>query len=805
MESMYEKLGTFYLGKTYDMDEGKLQDDLVLYDSKDLTTHAVIIGMTGSGKTGLGIGLIEEALIDNIPVIAIDPKGDLPNLMLTFPEMKPDDFLPWINHQDAMKNGVTPEEHARKMASIWQKGLSDWGQSKERVQRLKNAADFVVYTPGSTAGRQVNVLRSLAPPPNCVMEDPDLLKDKIQNIATILLSLLGIDAEPITSPEHIFISNIFEKAWAEGQTLDLGSLIRSIQNPPFKRIGVMDIDSFFPAKDRFSLAMRLNNLLAAPGFESWMSGDPLDISKMLYTDKGKPRANIFTISHLSPEERMFFVSSLLNEMLSWMRSQPGTSSLRAILYMDEIFGYFPPVQNPPSKKPLLTLLKQARAYGLGVVLSTQNPVDLDYKGLSNTGTWMIGRLQTDRDKERVLSGLENVADGEEFDRDRMKQILSGLGKRVFLLHNVHDTRPTVFQTRWVLSYLSGPMTRNQIKMLMAGKTASKQKTAPTILSAQTPGKIQSSTPPAMPPGIQTYFIQSSGAGHGQVYIPTVLGRLDVHYSSVRYKIDTTETITIASELLDGPIPLDWDNSFSVDFGLDEFVENPAEDVEYSDLPLDARKSKIYVKWNRDLKRWITQNRPLVLYSSRKYKQVSDLGETEGDFRARLAMLVREKRDLKVEKIRRRYSSKFTTLQNRLLRAEQSIAREKEQAKSQKLKTVISFGAALLGSFLGKKKLSASSTRSFGSAMKSATRMKKESMDVNRAIALAEKTTLELEDMEIRLQEDIQSIEAHFDPETEKLEKISIKPKSTGITVDLFGLTWMPYRKDVGGNISSDWK
>ena len=431
--SEYEKLGAFYLGKEYDLASRKRREGLLLYDSKDLTTHGVIIGMTGSGKTGLGIALLEEALIDNIPIIAIDPKGDLTNLVLTFPQLRAQDLRPWVNEQDALNAGLTPEQFAAKQADLWRKGLGSWGQDAARIARLKDAADFAVYSPGSSAGMPVSVLRSFAPPPQAVGQDTDLLRERIQTTATSLLALLGIDADPITSREHILVSNILESIWASGKALDLAGLIRAIQTPPFERIGVMDLDAFYPAKERFKLAMRLNNLLAAPGFEAWLEGDPLNINRMLFTDSGRPRASIFTISHLSDAERMFFVSMLLNEILAWMRTQTGTSSLRAILYMDEIFGYFPPVKNPPSKAPLLTLLKQARAFGLGVVLSTQNPVDLDYKGLSNTGSWFIGRLQTDRDKERVLAGLEGAAAGTGFDRGRMEEVLAGLGKRVFLL------------------------------------------------------------------------------------------------------------------------------------------------------------------------------------------------------------------------------------------------------------------------------------------------------------------------------------------------------------------------------------
>ena len=459
MDAYYEKLGAFYLGKEYDLAARQLKNEIVLYDSKDLTTHAVIIGMTGSGKTGLGISLLEEALIDNIPVIAVDPKGDLPNLLLNFPELKPENFRPWINEQDALNKGLTPGQYAARQAQMWQKGLASWDQPPERIARLRAAAQFAVYTPGSSAGLPVSVLRNFSPPPPAILEDGDLLRERILTTTTGLLALIGLEADPVASREHILLANLFEHAWTRGQSLDLAGLIHAVQTPPFERVGVMDLDFFFPAKDRMALAMRINNLLAAPGFESWLEGDPLDVGRLLYTADGKPRASIFTISHLPDAQRMFFVSMLLNEILGWMRTQPGTSSLRAILYMDEIFGYFPPVKNPPSKLPLLTLLKQARAFGLGVVLSTQNPVDLDYKGLSNTGTWFIGRLQTERDKQRVLAGLQGAAAGTGFDTRRMEEILAGLGERVFLLHNVHENQPVTFQTRWALSYLRGPMTR----------------------------------------------------------------------------------------------------------------------------------------------------------------------------------------------------------------------------------------------------------------------------------------------------------------------------------------------------------
>jgi hypothetical protein len=470
--SQYEKLGQFYLGREYDLDKkGSAVGNLVLYDSKDLVTHAIVVGMTGSGKTGLCIDLIEEAAIDGVPTIAIDPKGDLTNLLLTFPDLRPEDFRPWINEEDAARKGVTPDEYAKQQAELWRKGLESWGQSGERIRRLRDAADFAIYTPGSTAGIPVSILRSFAAPSAQLREDTELFRERVSTTATSLLALVGIAADPIKSREHILISTLLSTAWAEGKELDLAALVGSIQKPPMARIGALDLEKFYPEKDRGELAMRINGLLASPGFGGWLEGEALDVGALYRTPAGKPRVSIFSIAHLSDAERMFFVALLLNEVLGWVRTQSGTTSLRAILYMDEIFGFFPPVAEPPAKRPLLTLLKQARAFGLGVVLATQNPVDLDYKGLANTGTWLLGRLQTDRDKQRVLEGLEGAAAAQSasFDRKSMEELLAGLANRVFLMNNVHEDGPVVLESRWAMSYLRGPLTREQIKVLMKGR------------------------------------------------------------------------------------------------------------------------------------------------------------------------------------------------------------------------------------------------------------------------------------------------------------------------------------------------
>jgi hypothetical protein len=465
----YEKLGQFYLGREYDIARKSSADrNLLLYDSKDLVTHALVVGMTGSGKTGLCIDLIEEAAIDGVPTIAIDPKGDLANMLLTFPDLRPEDFRPWINEDDAARKGVSADEYAKQQADLWRSGLASWGQDGDRIRRLKEAADFAIYTPGSTAGIPISIVRSFAAPAAAVREDTESFRERVAIVATSLLALVGIAADPIKSREHILLSTLFAAAWSEGRDLDLETIVTQVQKPPMGRIGALDLEKFYPGKDRDELAFRVNGLIASPGFAGWLEGEPLDIGALFRTAAGKPRVSIFSIAHLADAERMFFVALLLNEIVGWVRAQSGTTSLRAILYMDEIFGFFPPVAEPPAKRPMLNLLKQARAFGLGVVLTTQNPVDLDYKGLANTGTWFLGRLQTERDKQRVLEGLEGAAAAQNasFDRKQMGELLAGLTGRVFLMNDVHEDAPVVFESRWAMSYLRGPLTRDQIKVLM---------------------------------------------------------------------------------------------------------------------------------------------------------------------------------------------------------------------------------------------------------------------------------------------------------------------------------------------------
>jgi len=822
----YEKLGVFYLGRQVDRDTRQRADAPLLYPSADLVTHGVIVGMTGSGKTGLGIDLIEEAAIDGIPVLAIDPKGDLANLCLTFPTLTGSDFAPWVNEDAARLAGQTREAFADAQADLWRRGLEEWGQDGARIARLREAADILVYTPGSTAGRPISVMQSFMAPPAEVMADPDLLGDVVAVAATSVLALAGIDAEPLRSREHILLSTLFQHAWSEGRDLDLAALIVAVQQPPVTRVGVMDIDAFFPPKDRFALAMRLNQILAAPGFAAWLQGDPLDVQRLLYTAEGKPTVAVLSIAHLDDHERMFFVSLLLNQVVRWMRAQRGTTSLRALVYFDEIFGYLPPVANPPSKAPLLKLLKQARAFGIGMTLATQNPVDLDYKALSNCGTWMLGRLQTERDKARVLDGLEGVAAsaGEGFDRAGLDQVLSGLGKRVFLLHNVHAKRPTLFETRWTMSYLRGPMGREELRRLCgtpgaspgSGQTAAgAQPGAPVLTSAVsrhpdtaavpssqaarpapaapertgTPlSQGQSSAPPVLPPGIPQFFLDAS---EGAQLEPVLLGVARVSVSDSKLGIEESSTLLASVPVEDGPVPVDWERAERLDVSVDALQTAPPPAVRFAPLPSVAQAAKRYAAWEKGFATWIGQTQGVTLFRSGRTKLASVPGESEGAFRVRVGQALREGRDAAVARLEDKYAARVRTAEDKVRRAEAAVERESLQARDSSLSAAVSVGAGLLSAIFGGKALSGANVGRAATAIRGAGRAQSQAADVQRAQAQVALLRQQADDIQAALQRDVAQIQAEWDPSTDAIETVTIRPKRGGVTMQVCGVLWMP--------------
>ncbi len=864
----FEKLGMFYLGREVDSDTYEVTDKLMMYDSSDLTTHAMCVGMTGSGKTGLCINLLEEAAMDRIPAIIVDPKGDMANLLLSFPELKPSDFEPWVAKEEAQKSGMSVSSYAADQASKWREGLADWGIDRERIKTLHETTDITIYTPGSTAGRPLSLLKSFDPPAAAILGDVELLAEQVSGTTDSILGLLGVDIDPLQSREHILITHILHHYWSRGQALDLASLITAIQKPPFAQVGIMDLEAFYPGKERFALALRFNNLLASPQFGSWLTGEPLNIDNLLHNGEGKPQLSILSIAHLGEAERMFFVSFLLNRLVSWMRTQPGTSSLRAIFYMDEIFGYFPPVAQPPSKKALLTLLKQARAYGLGIMLTTQNPVDLDYKGLANMGTWFIGRLVAERDKARLLDGLEGAAtaSGMSFRRKEMDMLLSGLKQRVFLMNNVHEDAPVLFQTRWAMSYLAGPMTRDKIRELSGEgvpqsvtqnvsrtgaqsvavvaaspvpfPAAGADRSVSAASAFQVVGEAESvsgvfgtavggalggvsgasdkighesygrraaaaavvsgagvdaeglfSQAPGAPAGVEVYF--PHGVENGSIMRPALFAMTAVHFADKKTGTTLEREENWVTAVEDAMVAVDWERRLEVELSEADFSARAPQGVRYYPLTQAAKKKTSYTAWQRNLKDVISREAEVEIFYHPETKLTSNLDETKRDFALRIEQQLREKRDLQVEKLRKKYMTKISRAEERVRKQEQRVEAEKEQATDAKTATAISIGATVLGAFLGRKAFSASTVSKAATAAKTGSRSRKQSGDVDRAKATLRAYQEDLADIEAEMQAEIDNLTEGFAGIQDSLQTLVMKPLKKNISVKGYALVWLP--------------
>lgn len=773
-----EKLGTFYLGRT--------ELGPYLFDSKNLTTHGVVIGMTGSGKTGLSIALLEEAAIDGIPAIVVDPKGDLGNLLLGFPDLSPASFAPWV------PEGADPAAEAAK----WAEGLRASGQDGARIQRMRDTVDLAIYTPGSRSGRPLSVLGSLKAPPRETVQDLDAIADRTAQVATSLLGLVGIEVEAGRSREHALLATILDDAWRKGEDLDLAGLVGRIQTPPFQRIGVLDLASFFPDKDRFQLAIAFNAVLASPGFSAFLEGEPLDVAALLRTTAGKPRISILSIAHLGDTERMFFVSLLLGELVGWMRKQPGTPSLRALFFMDEILGYFPPVANPPSKAALLVLLKQARAFGLGCVLATQNPVDLDYKGLANAGTWMIGRLQTERDKARVLDGLEGVSAGHGFDRATMDKVLSGLPKRHFYMHCVHEAQPAVIESRWALSYLRGPLTRDEVVKLAAA-TKKDEAAGPTgtvaVPQARAAAPVDASgattTKPVVPPGIQEVFLPASSPN--PTYRPYAYGAARVAFEDAKTGLDFVREVAFVTPVSAGPVPLSWDDAkWAGRLGPRDLGTEAAPGARFISPPAPMLAAKSWPAWSKELAAWLARTQGIARLKHAPSKTFSRPDEDERAFRARLALGTREQRDAKTAKVREKYQAKLEALASKIQTKQAAVAREQAEQAAQRTDFAASLGGSLLGLALG----GASARRAIsaaGTAARGAGRAKKNADDVARVQQDLDALMAKYRELEEQARQELATATGEGDPSTAPLENVVVKPKKTGITVVLCALAWVP--------------
>jgi hypothetical protein len=774
MQEIYEKLGLFYLGNEVDRTTMEATEALTLLKNKNFTTHAAIIGMTGSGKTGLGVGLIEEAAIDNIPSIIIDPKGDMGDLCLTDPAFSADTFKTWIK-DEAESKGEDVQAYAQKMSAMWREGIEGSGQNSERVAKFHQVKK-TIYTPGSSAGVAVNILSSLETPPPEIMEESDLFAAYLKSTTTSLLSLIGIDADPLDSKEYILLSRIITLSWLAGEDMSIEAIIGKIINPSFKKIGVLPLNDFYPQDARFKLATKFNALLASPSFALWMKGEHLDIQKLLYDENGKAKIAIFSISHLNDEERMFFVTLLLNKYIAWMRRQSGTSALKTLLYMDEIFGFFPPTKNPPSKEPMLLLLKQARAFGVGVVLSTQNPVDLDYKGLSNIGTWFIGRLQTTQDIDRVIDGLGGKV-GSSFEKKEIRKLLANLKKRTFFLKSAHLDDIRLFTTRWVMSYLKGPLKREEIASLMKTQKADQnsdeagverlvQKTAP-LGSYQ---KIDASIP-------QYFEPDPSGENH---FFATLMAKATVHFYNQRKAIDEERDILLSLELDSSQRTLRWEEAREESVDFEKFPHIAPAKAKFQPLPNIILEDKGLKKAIRELKETLYQEQHLKLQRCLSPKLESKVGESDADFRVRVQDMLNDKKETEITKLQERYAKKEKVLLDRLARAKERVEKESSDSTG----SMIDAGIAVLGALFGK----ATPTK-IGRAFKKGSDILKERGDVSRAQERVAKIEDEIEALEYELEDKVDILNEKYMVDKCEIETFIIKPRKTDIDVESCAVVW----------------
>ncbi len=817
------KDGSFYLGKLFDTSSKKLLDQPVLYDPADLTTHAVVTGMTGSGKTGLCIGLLEETALEGIPAIAIDPKGDLTNLLLHFPALLPADFQPWIDPESARREGKRLEVLAGETAETWKNGLADWGLGSQQLQELKDLVEFGLYTPGSTSGTAVNILSSFSSPELSWEDNSEILREKITTIVSALLGLVGLtDVDPLRSREHILLSNIIENAWSKSQSLDLTELILQTQNPPFERLGAFPVDNFFPEKDRFSLAILLNNFLAAPSFQIWREGQPLDVGALLYTPEGKPRHSIFYLAHLSESERMFFVTLLFASIESWMRTQRGTGGLRALVYMDEILGYLPPTANPPSRPILLRLLKQARAFGVGFLLATQNPVDVDYKGLSNAGTWIIGRLQTDQDKQRLLDGLESA--GGDLDRKSADQLISGLGKRTFLLHNVHAKAPQVFQTRWALNYLAGPLTRSQIPQLMAlagvqaaqtaqaasstpqSKPASAQAAAPAgpaaaVASPSAGAETLSQTRPGLPAGINEYFlpndlpfgqalqeakISSSAtvAQQGIIYRPALLAQADVHYLARKYNLDFDRHFASLPIEARGR-QVAWEDFPASAYAPDQLSAAPVPGSSYAPLPGWLSDGRQVNAWQQDFTDWVYRSSAIHLKVNEKLNLAAGPETNSGEFHEMCSTAAKKAMKEETDKVDAAYKKKLAALEQKVKRQEREVDSQKDEVSQRRLEEAGAGGELILGLLGGRKRTVSKTLSKHRMASQAKEDLAEEKVEL-------EGLQKQQKDLQAEYQQALQEVQQRWADVASEVSEVPLTPYKKDIYVNAFGVAWLPY-------------
>lgn len=809
-------MAELHVGGLVDAATHERTGDDVKLKSEDFTTHGVIVGMTGSGKTGLGVVLIEAVLAANLPTLLIDPKGDLTNLCLTFPELSPAEFRPWIDNAQARAAEQTPDEFAAAQAAAWTEGLAGWGYGPDQIKALRAAVDFTIYTPGSQSGVPINLVGSLQVPPT---DDVEVISDEIEGFVSGLLGLVGIDADPLASREHILLSNLIQHSWSQGAALDLPTLVGQIQQPPMRKLGVFELDQFFPADDRTKLAMKLNGLLASPTFAAWGAGQPLDIQSLLYDADGKPRCAIVTTAHLSDEERQFVTSMLLSKVVTWMRRQSGTTDLRALVYMDEVGGYLPPTANPPTKKPIMTLMKQARAFGVGVVLSTQNPVDVDYKAISNAGMWMIGRLQTDRDKQRLLDGMNAAAGG--VDIGAVSDTISALAKREFVLRRAGKDVPEVFTTRWAMSYLRGPMTRDQIKQVMgeragtgsgtaappatpapaaAASPADEAPVAATISAPPAAAPLDADATPVMPEvagGVAVRWVDPAspwlasvgGSTTSTTHAAAIVARVQLRYDET--KADLVHDEEYETVIFPLGEQVDVTTAASVDYDDRDLRTAAPTTISYRLASAPIGQAAFWKKIGSDLTDHVTRSRSLEIPVNTGLKLYGRPGETEEEFGTRCAQVADDKADAELAKLRDKYEKKATTIRNRMGAAKDAAEVAAEQQKGRERGDLLSTAGSILGGLLGGRRSRGGLVGTIGRAAGRRSKTGAAGERVEAAQNKVDRLQIELEAVEAELAEEITEIDARWMGLATQTSTLAVPLERTDVKVTSLALAWLP--------------
>ncbi len=770
--------------------------------TKDLRTHGVVLGMTGSGKTGLCLVLLEELVREGIPIIALDPKGDLGNLALLFPELKAESFAPWADGKDP-----------KALSERWKGGLEKWGLGAPAVAQLKEQMSLSLFTPGSSAGLTVNVLGALKRPDQQTLDDPEARRALIAGIVSGLLGLVGVSADPVRDPEHIVLSKIIEGAWVKGQDIDLEGLILQLVDPPFSKVGVFPLDSFFKPDARMKLAMGFNGVIASPSFATWTQGRDLDMNELLKTGGPTP-VSVFAMAHLSEPERQFFTSLLLGRLLAWTRTQPGTERLRAVLFFDEAAGYLPPhPANPPTKAPILTMMKQARAMGLGVVLATQNPVDLDYKALSNAGLWAVGRLRTEQDRKRVLAGVPG---------DGLDERVAGLGKREFLVALAKGGH-NVVASRHAMCFLRGPLTLNEIRTLSAESPQSSLDRAPSSVASGGGGVAPAAAAPVASAGAPVAApAPASSLDDGLLPAPPPV-QVPMRFLDPRVAFsermggvfaDKAEAARSDGKVVFKPalyaeIVLRFDED-RVGFVLDQHEHRiwfplhgslPSQHIGLPLQPEDSMDQAPAIGVFTALPDWMDEAKELKALQKRVvediYRQETSgmfvckplklygkAGESRADFEMRCESAIDELADAKVAKLRESYEKKADRLQAQIAKKEDSIERLQSDLKARQAAEVINVGEMVLSMFTGRRRSVSGAVSRRTTSMRAKTR-------VTEASSALERLTADVEDLAAELEEKIAAIEDGERKHMDAIEEREVRLEKADIQVRQFGVLWVP--------------